>query len=81
MEEGGGGGRSEKGKTIKSSSGKLIIEGLDARMHAKLQQKETRRQKLTFSLASSAACPSRTIPKMIESPLSNAGCGPRVISN
>jgi len=35
----------------------------------------------TFSIASSAACPSRTIPKMIESPLSNAGCGPSVISN
>ena len=35
----------------------------------------------TFSIASNAACPSKIMPKMMESPLSNAGWGPRVISN
>lgn len=34
----------------------------------------------TFSIASSASCPSNRIPKTMESPLSKAGWGPKVIS-
>jgi len=56
-------------------------EGSRSRPYHNYTHAPTKSQIGTFSIASNAAWPSKIMPKMMESPLSNAGWGPRVISN